>query len=450
MMLHLRGPARGPRRSSVGLESLESRALLSLAPMSSTALVHIPVAAHVARPEGFAARPLNSEHGHHHASVIRNHDAWHHAHSNGRVMAAFAPPPSKPVHAPKSGAGTNVTAAAAPYTPAQIRHAYGFDQLALDGTGQTIAIVDAYDDPTIANDLATFDAQFGLPAPASFTKATPQGLPAYNSGWAMEISLDVEWAHAIAPGAKILLVEAKSSSFSDLLGGVDYAVAQGASQVSMSWGGSEFRGENNYDTHFDHPGVTFLASSGDNGSGVIYPAASVYVTSVGGTSLQLDTNSNRISETAWSGSGGGTSHYEAKPNYQAGFLGGKKRGVPDVAYNADPNTGFYVYDSSSGGTWYQVGGTSAGAPQWAGLTALVNQGRTAAGKPSIGSGTTYGTNEALYTLAGSTSYTNPNNDFFDITSGSNGGYSATTGYDLVTGLGSPVANNLVPDLINKV
>jgi hypothetical protein len=367
----------------------------------------------------------------------------------GSVATAVAHPPRKPVHAPNKVGTPGVTAGTVPYTPAQIRHAYGVDQLALDGTGQTIAIIDAYDDPTIVNDLTVFDQQFGLPAPPSFVKATPEGTPTYDSGWAGEIALDVEWAHAVAPGAKILLVEAKSASFGDLLSAVDYAVAQGARQVSMSWGGSEFKGETNYDSHFNHPGVTFLASSGDSGAGVEYPAASPYVTAVGGTTLQLDSNGNRLAEVAWSGSGGGTSTIEARPGFQAGFLGGKRRGVPDVAYNADPNTGFYVYDSSSGGAWWQVGGTSAGAPQWAGMVALVNQGRASAGKVSLGSGLAYGTNTALYKLAGSTSYTNPYGDFYDITAGSNG-YPATVGYDVVTGLGSPVANKLVPDLIGKV
>ena len=379
-------------------------------------------------------------------SPLQNH---HLASANvGSMTTTIAHPPRKPVHAPNRVGTPAVASAAAPYTPTQIRHAYGIDQFAFYGTGQTIAIIDAYDDPTIINDLAVFDQQFGLPAPASFVKATPQGAPVYNSGWATEIALDVEWAHAIAPDAKILLVEAKSASFSDLLSAVDYAVAQGARQVSMSWGGSEFRGQTNYDSHFNHPGVTFLASSGDSGAGVEYPAASPYVTAVGGTTLQLDSNGNRLSEVAWSGSGGGTSTIEARPGFQAGFLSGKRRGVPDVAYNADPNTGFYVYDSSSGGAWWQVGGTSAGAPQWAGLVALVNQGRSSAGKGSLGSGLAYGTNTALYKLAGSTSYTNPYGDFFDITAGSNG-HKATVGYDLVTGLGSPVANKLVPDLINK-
>ena len=340
-------------------------------------------------------------------------------------------------------------AVSGPYSPAQIRHAYGIDQQSYDGTGQTIAIIDAYDDPTIAADLNAFDATFfgAATAPASsfFTKVTPptQQTPVANSTWELEIALDVEWAHAIAPKAKIVLVEAQSSGLNDLLGAVDYAVSQGANQVSMSWGAGDFGGSSFYDTHFNHPGVTFLASSGDGGAGVEFPAVSQYVTGVGGTSISLDATGNMISETTWSGSGGGISNYISKPSYQAGFLTGTKRGVPDVAYDADPNSGVLV---DNGGNWLGVGGTSAGAPQWAGLMALVNQGRAGYGKSPIGTGQTLGTNSVLYQLAGGTTYTNPNGDFRDVTTGSNGN-PVTAGYDTATGLGSPVANKLIPDLV---
>ncbi len=168
------------------------------------------------------------------------------------------------------------TLATAPYTPAQVRDAYGFDKLSYDGTGQTIAIVDAYDDPNIASDLKVFDQAFGLAAPPSFVKAPLANasgtVPKSNPVWAGEISLDVEWAHAIAPKAKILLVEAATSSWTDLINAVDYARKQsGVSVVSMSWGGPEFPGETAYDATFTtpvgHPGVAFVASSGDGGAG---------------------------------------------------------------------------------------------------------------------------------------------------------------------------------------
>jgi hypothetical protein len=346
-------------------------------------------------------------------------------------------------------AGAAVTG---PYTPSQIRHAYGVDQLSQTGAGQTIAIIDAYDDPTVAADLAQFDSTFNLPA-ANLVKAYPGGsVPAVNSGWDIEIALDVEWAHVIAPSATILLVEAASASSADLLTAVDYGVSHGASTVSMSWGGAEYPGVSSIDGHFNHPGVSFVASAGDSGVGVNFPAVSPYVVGVGGTTVSLDSAGNKISETAWSSSGGGISSYETRPAFQNGFsnsLSTTNRVVPDVAYDADPTSGVYVYEN---GAWYGVGGTSAGSPQWAGLFALVNQGRAAAGLPALGTGQTYGTNSVLYSLAGGSSYQNAGGDFVDITSGSNGSASsasAGTGYDAVTGLGSPVANKLVPDLIGS-
>jgi subtilase family serine protease len=330
----------------------------------------------------------------------------------------------------------NLTRAGVSYTPAQIRHAYGFDQLAGNGAGQTIAIVDAYGSPTIQNDLNTFCSNFGLPT-TTITIAYPTGKPKKtDGGWALETALDVEWAHAIAPGASILLVVAKSNSNSDLLAAVDYA-AQRAQQVSMSWGGSEWSTSTAQDYHFNVPGVTFFASSGDNGAGVEWPAVSKYVVGVGGTSLYLDGANNRSSEPAWSGSGGGQSRYVSEPSFQTVWQSSGKRQVPDVSYNADPNTGFRVYDGTPYGRskagWYVVGGTSAGAPQWAAVMALVNAGRSSGLSAA---------NNAIYTLGSPSNYLS---DFVDIISGSNG-YAATTGYDLATGIGSPLAQTLVPGL----
>ena len=358
---------------------------------------------------------------------------------------------SSPATVSRFDSSVGGSAVSGPYTPSQIRHAYGVDQLSLTGAGQTIAIIDAYDNPTIATDLNNFSARFGLQSATlqqvyysgtSSTKTTTTA-PAYNSGWALEIALDVEWAHAIAPGAKIRLVEAPSANTNDLFGAVDYAVSQGASQVSMSFGGGEFAGVSAFDSHFSVPSVSFFASSGDNGAQVEFPAVSPYVVGVGGTTVSLDASGNKISETTWAGSGGGTSVNVPRPSYQTGFQASSNRGVPDVAYNADPNSGVLVNDN---GNYFAVGGTSAGSPQWAGLAGLVNQGRVANGQSTIGTGLTYGINTALYALAGGSSYTNPNGDFTDITTGSNGN-PATTGYDTATGLGSPVANKLVPDLI---
>lgn len=325
------------------------------------------------------------------------------------------------------------------YSVTQIRHAYGFDKLASTGMGQTIAIVDAYGSSTLQSDLNNFCGAMGI-ATTTLGIYYPQGKPSKpNSGWALETALDVQWAHAVAPNAKIVVVIAKSASLTNLLGAVDYAVNNlGAKQVSMSWGASEFSGETSYDSHFNKPGVTFFAASGDNGAGVIWPAASPYVVAVGGTTLSLDSAGNKISETAWSGSGGGISTYENQPSYQSGWQSTTKRTIPDVSYDANPSTGFPVYISNyNGGTgWITVGGTSAGAPQWAAQQALVNSARTSA---------LSGTVAALYAVAGSAYSTN----FYDITSGNNGGYTTTTSYDYVTGLGSPNAAALVPALIAK-
>ena len=328
-------------------------------------------------------------------------------------------------------AGFSVTSA---YTPSQIRSAYGFNNLPYDGAGQTIAIVDAFEDPTIAADLAAFDKQFGLAAPPSFVKAMPQGRPAADAHWFTEIALDVEWAHAIAPRANILLVEAKSGNETDLLHAVDYARRQpGVVAVSISWGSSEFSGEGGTDATFTtpagHNGVIFIASAGDGGAarGPEWPSVSPNVVAVGGTALHLSGNGYG-SEVGWAGSGGGYSKFEARPGYQRGFQGSTARSTPDVAYNADPKTGVHVY---SAGGWFSVGGTSAGAPQWAGLVALADQARG-------GAGALANLNPLLYALPGA--------DFHDVTTGSNL-YPATVGYDLVTGRGTPYADRIVRDLV---
>jgi len=355
-------------------------------------------------------------------------------------VVGFAPNPgitreaSPPIHV-KPG---STTAKPTGYSPAQIKSAYGLNQLPLSttGSGTTIAIVDAYGSPTIQNDLTVFSNLYKLP-PADLTIAYPGGKTKTDAGWALETSLDVEWAHAIAPGAKILLVVAKSASMTDLLVAVDYATKNGAHVVSNSWGGSEFSNEglDQYESHFKNPGVVYVASSGDSGAGVSWPAASPNVLAVGGTTLTidktivtLDTKSNYVSESGWSGSGGGISKYMSN------------RGVPDVAFNADPNTGVAVYDSTryygqSG--WFVVGGTSFSAPAWAAMIALADQERIKQGRTPLSS---FEAITDLYSLAST--------DYNDITTGSNG-YPTKVGYDLVTGLGSPIADNLISNLTLK-
>jgi subtilase family serine protease len=314
-----------------------------------------------------------------------------------------------------------------PLSPSQIIGAYNLNTVT-GGAGTTVAIIDAYDDPTIATDLTTFSNNFGLPV-ANFVEHKMSSTISVDSGWALEISLDVEWAHAIAPKATILLVEATSSSLTDLLAAVNYATSYASVKaVSMSWGGSEFSSETTYDSYFSGAGITFFASSGDSGAGVIWPSSSPNVVAVGGTTLNLNSNGAVTSETAWSGSGGGVSAYEAKPTYQTTYgLTYTARAVPDVSYDADPNTGVYVYDSTpyeGSAGWWDVGGTSAGAPQWAAIQAL---GLSA-------------NNNNFYEDAASPAYASY---FRDITSGSNG-YPAGPGYDLVTGLGSPVTTSFTP------
>ena len=284
------------------------------------------------------------------------------------------------------------------YTPQQIQSAYGVNQIKFsggtvvgNGAGQTIAIVDAYNDPNIKSDLAAFDKQYGLSAPASFTVDNLGGTTT-NAGWALETSLDVEWAHAVAPGANIVLVEASSASLSGLFNAVSYATHYtDASVVSMSWGTTEFWGESAYDSIFTHTGVTFVAASGDSGawSGPMYPSVSPNVLAVGGTTLTLTPSGTYGSETGWTDSTGGFSGldsdwrtYEPEPSYQTATLQavGLSYGVrttPDVSFNANPDTGVPVYDSvrySGQSGWFQVGGTSAATPAWAGLVAIADQG----------------------------------------------------------------------------
>lgn len=339
-------------------------------------------------------------------------------------------------------------------TPNQVRTAYGFNAISAKGKGEVIAIVDAFDDPRIEADLAVFTKHFGLPSCTTkngcFKKIYASGKkPKTDAGWSGEIALDVEWAYAMAPEAKIILVEAASDSMQDLFNAVQVAVKSGATVVSMSWGGGEFVDQTSLDPIFNNPKVTFVASSGDSGTGTLYPAASPYVLSVGGTTLSVDSYGNYQGETAWSGSGGGVSTIETWPASQKGLpipQANNMRGVPDVAYNADPETGFSVYNSvpGDGGTgWQVVGGTSAGSPQWAAIVAVAN----AALNTRFGGSM----NNLLYAAA------NPDTgnygyDFNDVTSGTNGDCSyycvAQNGYDYVTGLGSPELGSLINDLTN--
>jgi hypothetical protein len=384
-----------------------------------------------------------------------------------------------------------VSTLSAPFSPADIRTAYGFNQIQLlnprngktvpgTGQGQTIAIVDAFNDPNITSDLSLFDQFFGLPA-ANFIRVDQNGnrITSANPGpangpfntWGIETALDVEWAHALAPNANIVLFEANSDSFSDLLTADISAGLRSvynklgvavAGVISNSWGAFEFQGENAFDNIFATPDnhATYVFASGDFGV-TSYPSASPNVLSAGGTSLTININTatgvkSYGGETAWSlqrdpgsptgfdGLGGGTSAYEPEPLYQLGVQTSLARTTPDISFDADPRTGVIVLDNylptplfaaaPRGASYaFQVGGTSVSAPSLSALLAVVNQSRALHGLSTLGNA-----QEAVYSL--------PSSDFHDITSGGNLNGSAAPGFDKVTGLGSPIAPQVVRDL----
>lgn len=324
-----------------------------------------------------------------------------------------------PIHIQKSFQSTPTG-----LSPSRVKKIY---HLPASGGSGTIAIIAAYDSPTVENDLIIFSKKFKLPlcttANGCLEIHKMDSSIETDSGWAGETALDTQWSHAIAPKARILLVEAKSPSGASLISAIDYARNRSdVVAISMSWGGPEYQTEINYDSHFTSPyGATFFASSGDNGTGVEWPAVSPNVIGVGGTTLHFNSKGTLSSETAWSGSGGGVSSFVTEPDFQINFgilKLNSKRAVPDVSYNADPSTGFSVYQKG----WMVVGGTSAGAPQWAAMRAL---GKNIA-------------NSNLYNDA-SKKYS----QFFrDVSKGTNGDCnlycSAKKKYDTVTGLGSPI------------
>jgi subtilase family serine protease len=313
-------------------------------------------------------------------------------------------------------------------SPASLQSAYKLPS-STAGSGQTIAIVDAYNDPTAAADLAVYRSQYGLPActvaNGCFRQVNQTGgstLPRNNSGWAGEISLDLDMASAICPLCKIILVEATSASGTNLYRAEDEAVTLGAKFVSNSWGGSEYSSQTTDDAHFNHPGVAITVSSGDSGNGSEYPATSRYVTAVGGTHLTTSSSTRGWTETVWSGAGSGCSSYDAKPTWQTVTTNCSRRAEADVSAVADPATGVAVYQTYGASGWVVYGGTSVAAPIIAGVYAL-------AGTPAAGS------------YPASVPYSHASS-LFDVTSGSNGSCGAPlctagTGWDGPTGLGTP-------------
>jgi subtilase family serine protease len=351
-------------------------------------------------------------------------------HANARAVcpSAFA---AASCHAfVVTDANGNPKASAVPngLNSADFRSAYGLTN-ASAAAGTTVAIVDAFDDPTAESDLGVYRSTFGLPACTTangcFRKVNQRGgttYPRKDAGWALEISLDLDAVSAICPNCKILLVEADSNSFANLATAVDGAALMGAKAISNSYGGPEYSAEVTDQSHYNHPGIAVTVSSGDSGFGVEFPAASQYVTAVGGTTLRTAANARGWSETAWSGSGSGCSAFVSKPSWQTD-TGCARRTVADVSADADPNTGAAVYDTTryqGRAGWFVVGGTSLSSPLIAGVYALAGNSVTSGSFP--------------YAHAGS---------LFDVTSGSNGACggsylcTAKAGYDGPTGLGTP-------------
>ena len=396
-----------------------------------------------------------------------------------------------------SAAATTTTVTPAVFNPAQIRAAYGLAalpssysnltaaQAAALGAGQTIYIVDAYHYSNVLTDLAAFSAKFGLPTCTTVTVnastklplATPPTnacnvavvytdvaktspltpkitttVPAYNAGWASEIALDVQWAHALAPLARIVLIESQSASMNGMMAAVIQAKSIGSGIVSMSFAAVEGSWISTYSGLFANAGMSYMAATGDWATQSNFPAVNANVLAVGGTSLMFSGSAR--TELAWANTGGAISSLVAMPSYQTPFAltaqtvkGVKYRGTADVSFNANPTTGQYVAFTAPGKTsasWYSYGGTSISTPQWAGLVAVANAQRALAGKAVLGGNV----QTALYSIAGNaTKYAQA---FLDVSSGSNGSCtacSAKTGYDIPTGLGSPNAAALLPMLV---
>jgi large repetitive protein len=398
-----------------------------------------------------------------------------------------------PVASPLPSGPSQQSSGPAGYIPQQLQTAYGlstgtaynnniaFAGIKGDGAGQTIGIFEEGYNPAFVSTsasnysssaLAQFDQQFGLPDPPSLTFVDHNGVPLSSTnnssnnsdfddyGAGVEIALDIEWAHAMAPGANIVVLCATpnaANNYDDVVQGMaTLAGLPGVSVVSVSYGlYLDYYGEESLEQSWDstilepaiaaHPNVSFFAASGDNGAyyGLIYPSASPNVVSVGGTSLSLTNSGQWAGEVGWDGSGGGYSSAFALPSYQQNdsFSGNNgQRTNSDVAADADPNTGVAVYDPydySTATPWVQVGGTSLATPLWAGMAAIADQGRVLAGGQPLGA-------TQMLTDLYSLDQLEPG-DFHDVTQGNNG-YSAGPGYDLVTGLGTPQANLLIPNL----
>ena len=398
---------------------------------------------------------------------------------NGSYPDRNAVTPQTTTVTPSGGSAQTVST----YTPAQIRAAYQLPPLpglgsslttaqqASLGAGQTIYIIAAQHDPKVASELAAFNSQFGLPACTSLTIPTTQPLPlpaasstgcqlavvysngtgmtstapAYDSNWAMEIALDVQWAHATAPLARLILIEAPDASTPSMLNAINLANAMGPGVVSMSFGAPEGNWVTSMDSAFNSANMTYVAASGDSGtaSGAQWPSVSPRVLAVGGTSLNSYSTTNRA-ESVWSSTGGNRSQFVLVPAYQTTNVPGlgsqQFRSVADVAFNADPYTGQFVAvipPSSNTVSWYSMGGTSLGTPQWAGIVAVANAKRALNANGNVGL-----VQNLIYSASPLSGFYTGSSGFFsslfaDITTGASGAIAAGKGYDIPSGLGTP-------------
>jgi subtilase family serine protease len=418
-------------RSAPRLEPLEERHLLhagAVAQAHSALQIVIAPRPHVTHPAGVSGGPL-ARLGHAAAAA-----GW--AKPNTPIIQGFSP---------------LVAGYPAFYIPSQIRTALGLNSIPNQGQGTTIVIVDAFHNPNMTSDLALFSSIFGLPQMTG--GANPTFLQLQQNGsvpnsppqsWALEEALDVEWAHSVAPLANITVLETTNNSFANLIGVGDAAAPVFGQVVSNSFGGGEFSSETSFDPVFaNNSGNTvYLASTGDNGAPGGYPAFSPYVVGVGGTSLYTaSTRGIYARENGWSGSGGGISQVEPTPAYQsANGVSFGARSIPDISTIADPATGVAIIDQYDfPGEFVDIGGTSLASPVMAGIVSLADSQRMGGGGTALGTLQVLG---GLYNAYNSPQY---GSLFHDITVGNNG-FAAGSGYDLVTGIGSPKAPALVPYL----
>lgn len=332
------------------------------------------------------------------------------------------------------------------YTPQQLRKAYGLDLLPSLNIGSdiTVAIIIAYSYPNLQNDFNIFCEEYAMPTQTLNIHKMSSSI-SYDEGWAFEECLDVQMVHAIAPYAKIMVVEAVSNSFNNLNNAVTWAGNNGANIISMSYGSREFNSQNIYSNIYNNPNICYLASSGDLSAIVEVPSSYQNVMSIGGTSLYLDASGVRIQETTWSNGGCGISLYVNKPSYQSD-LSGNKRYCCDLSLVGNPSTGVLTYFS---GNWYIAGGTSVSCPLFAGMLSLINQNRKNNNKPLLT--TVDNRTNNILTYLYKTIYKNNTMYaaiFYDILVGTYGKFVAKTGYDNPTGLGTPRINNLIQTLLN--